>query len=136
MAAGDAADGLAALLAALEAGLHHPGRDCGRGGWLLHPDFHEVGRRSGARYDHDTVIGVLASGTPRPQVRAGGHRMQRPGPGWGAAALPPGAGGRGSVASHAPCATRSGPGWPTAAGSRQLSYHQGTPVDPDTLPLY
>ena len=89
--------------------------------------------RSGARYDRDTVIGVLASGTPRPQVRAGGHRVQRPGPGWALLHYHPVQVGRDDGASHATCAARSGPGWPTAAGS---SYHQEIPVDRDTLPLY
>jgi hypothetical protein len=53
---------LLSTLQALEVELHHPGVRCSRDRleFLLHPDFHEVGR-SGRTYSRDTVIQFLVS---------------------------------------------------------------------------
>ncbi len=133
MGGGDADSGLTALLAALEAELHHPGSGCtlARLEQLLHPDFHEVGR-SGARYDRRTVIDFLASGAARRQVRAGGHRARPMAPGWALLhyhSLQVEADGRRVLG-----ALRSSIWAQNGDGTWQLYYHQGTPVDAGSLP--
>jgi hypothetical protein len=59
------------MLQALEVELHHPGVRCSRGRleFLLHPDFHEVGR-SGRAYSRDTVIHFLVSQEQHARVQS------------------------------------------------------------------
>ncbi|MFO7338776.1 MAG: DUF4440 domain-containing protein [Lysobacteraceae bacterium] len=128
-----AGDGLTALLAALEAELHHPGRACtpARLEQLLHPDFHEVGR-SGKRYDRATVLAFLAGGPPRDGIRAGGYRARALAPDWALLhyhSFEVDADGR-----RRRGALRSSLWHRGADGQWRLFYHQGTPVDADALP--
>lgn len=62
---------LLGMLQALEVELHHPGVRCSRGRleFLLHPDFHEVGR-SGSAYSRDTVIHFLVSQEQHARVQS------------------------------------------------------------------
>lgn len=127
MARGEAGDALTALLAGLEAELHHPGRACARARLeqLLHPDFHEVGR-SGARYDRATVIDFLASDPARAPIRAGGYRVQRLGA--GRALLHYHSVQTGDDGMRINAALRSSLWTCSPRGRWQLFYHQGTPV--------
>ncbi|MEW6559152.1 MAG: DUF4440 domain-containing protein [Pseudomonadota bacterium] len=114
-------------LRALEIELHHP---CSRERleYLLHLDFHEVGR-SGRRYDRHTVLSVLSEQADRPAIQSDDFKLAELASGvvlltYRTAQRQP----DGALTNH----TLRASVWVNADARWQLRYHQGTQaVTPD-----
>ena len=114
------------MLQALEVELHHPGVRCSRGRleFLLHPDFHEVGR-SGSAYSRDTIIHRLVSQEQHARVQSERFVVAELGSGmalltYRSAHLLP----DGSLTDH----TLRSSLWSCSVVGWQLRFHQGTPA--------
>jgi hypothetical protein len=117
---------LLSTLQALEVELHHPGVRSSRDRleFLLHPDFHEVGR-SGRTYSRDTVIQFLVSQEQHAKVLSDRFLVAEPGSEialltYRSAQLRQD-GGLSDHTLRSSLWSRSRVGW-------QLRFHQGTPA--------
>jgi hypothetical protein len=113
-------------LQSLEVELHHPGVRCSRERleFLLHPEFHEVGR-SGRTYNRETVVSHLAAQRVHPVVASDSFTLSELGPGavlltYRSAHVEA----EGRLVNH----TLRSSVWLKTVAGWQLRYHQGTPA--------
>ena len=113
-------------LQSLEVELHHPGVRLSRERleFLLHPEFHEVGR-SGRTYDRETIISHLAAQRAHPVVASDSFRVSELGPG---VALLTYRSAHVEAENRLVNHTLRSSVWLKAAAGWQLRYHQGTPA--------